>query len=1080
MSRERLPLFDPVLVTDLVNAETPPDDTAGLRETIRPWTVEEPSDLGELTLEQAFNEDIFEEILGYDLPRPGNETFQLLPKQQAEADSRFPDLLFGQFKQDGTGGLKRDRRLAVGELKSPGTDLDGGENGSEGIESPVEQAFDYSNKNGLSLRWVVVTNMEEIRLYHQNSVSHYEKWEFENFLDDGELTEQFWQFYYLLRRESLVAADGEESVLEELFERDLSERQQLTEAFYSFYREAVEDVYQELTEQFPQRAADEAGRISLIQASQKLMHRGIVVCIFSDRGLLPPNLLADVLTDGRQYPSLDGNAVYTAIQNLFTCVDQGSPDDYKYDVYGYDGGLFDSDEILREASLSDDLFCREYEIGDQTIDGVFGFHTYDFRDDLNEFVLGQIFQQSVADFERLHDSVLQGREPFAEERAREEYGIYFTREGLTEFVAGRAIDDLLEQRRAAVRKRIDTEKGEHADDPEFLTAYLDEILDIRILDLSCGSGAFLVSCFSRLQQEAESVHRKLQSAAEAGQMPLTFEGFGSKQREIVEESIHGNDILQEALEISKLSVWVRSAREEVSLGDLSGNFTTQDALAGEVVFGTDSGQRGFGDFDLVVGNPPWGGELSDEAQSWLAQEFPGFDTTELDTYELFTLVALEYLNDDGRLAFVLPQTLLRSDHDTVRQHLVENYTFERYHLLGANWFGDEVNMNSTVLQLHADDPEPDERFQSVTLVEDERRRAIDGAVGLTQLEAARSFEVPQQRCIDSGEIEPFRYVPDDRIIEQMESSSIPLGALCESKRGVEMGKAGDVIRCPGCARWTTPPRWPEPDKQKQCPHCDHTFEYRDRMGDDQLVTDDPNDGDVAYIHGDSFGARYDKLETFGLKRGYDGIRYKDESLYRGEKLFVREAGVGFTAAYENRTAYCPRSVYVFKIRGSHSEVVENHSREDGWLDAESVPELPEREAFHKFLHGVMNSRLFNYYVFKRFSEVDGAQSFANLRMGQIRSLPIPVEQSGTETVEAIAERVDRLRDGDAELGGTVDWEIERRLLDLYGLSNDALAHVNEQMGLAAYHKKLKELYPDEQPSRPERASAVSLSEGDDD
>ncbi|GEM_PF-4428566 len=318
----------------------------------------------------------------------------------------------------------------------------------------------------------------------------------------------------------------------------------------------------------------------------------------------------------------------------------------------------------------------------------------------------------------------------------------------------------------------------------------------------------------------------------------------------------------------------------------------------------------------------------------------------------------------------------------------------------------------------------------------------------------------------------------------MESSSIPLGALCESKRGVEMGKAGDVIKCPGCMRWTTPPRWPEPDKEKDCPHCDHTFEYRDRLADEQLATNDPNDGDVAYIHGDSFGARYDKLETFGLKRGYDGIRYKDESLYRGDKLFVREAGVGFTAAYDNRTAYCPRSVYVFKIRGSRSEIVENHSREDGWLSAESIPDLPEPEAFHKFLHGVMNSRLFNYYVFKRFSEVDGAQSFANLRMGQIRSLPIPIEQLATEegesTVEAIAERVDRLREGDAELGGTVDLEIERRLLDLYGLSNDALAHVNEQMGLAAYHKKLEELYPDGQPSRPEQATEVSLSAEADD
>lgn len=1085
MPRQPLDLFDPVLVGNVVASAPEPDDTDAIRETLQPWVTDTPSDLGELTLEQAFNADIFGSILGYDLARPGREAFQLLPKQQTAAGSGFPDLLFGQFEQGDGGTLDTDRRLAVGELKSPGTDLDGSSETDGEIDSPVEQAFGYANENGLELQWVIVTNMEEIRLYHQSSVSHFQRWAFEDFVENGELTEAFWRFYHLLHREALVTDAGEESRLEQLFQRDLSERQELTEDFYDFYRVAVEDVYEELTAEFPERADTESGRIELIQASQKLLHRGIVTCIFSDQGLLPPKLLENVLDDAREFPTRRDGVVYEALRDLFDCVDRGSTPDYKYDVFGYDGGLFAPDEILSAATLPDELFDRTYTVGDDTVEGVFGFHAYDFRDDLNEFVLGQIFQQSVADFERLHDSVLEGKSPFSETATRDDYGIYFTREGLTEFVAGSAIDDVLEHRRARVRERMGVTPGDgHTEDPEYLRAYLREILDVRVLDLSCGSGAFLVSCFSRLQQEAESVHDKLREAIDEAQPTLGFEAFASREQEILEETIYGNDILQEALEISKLSVWIRSAREKVSLGDLSGNFTAADALEGEISFETDSGRRGFGDFDLVVGNPPWGGTVSETAQSWLAQEFPGFDTTELDSYELFTLVALRYLNDDGRLAFVLPKTLLREDHAAVRQHLVETHTLERFHVLGANWFGDDVNMDSVVVQLHVDDAAPDHTFDSMTLVDDERRAAIDGEIGLAQLEAARAAEIPQTRCVEAGKIEPFRYVADDAIIDQMEGVSVPLDTLCASKRGVEMSKDGHVVQCPGCGRWTTPPRWPSPDKEKTCPHCDLTFEYRNRMADEHVVTDDPADGDVAYVHGDSYDGRYDPLERFGLQLGYDGIRYKDRALYEGDKLFVRQAGVGFTAAYEDGTVYCPQSVYVFKLRDDRQEMVAAHDGDDGWATAESIPDDLDGRTFHEFLHGVMNSRLFNYYVFKRFGELDGAQSFAKLTLGQIRSLPIPVERlstdEGRETVAEIADRVDRLRRGEGSLGGSLDWEIERRLLDLYGLSPEQMRHVTEQMGFAAYHKKVKELYPDGRPPRPERVREISLAEPADD
>jgi hypothetical protein len=251
---ERLPVFDPVRVETLIESSEGPSDVSAIRDEVRPWAeAGQPSGLGELSLEQAFNNDIFGTVLGYRLARPGREEFQFLPKQQATGGSGFPDFIIGNFTQNEDGELERDDRVAVGELKGPGTALDAGGSDEDGIDSPVEQAFNYSYTNGLGLRWVIVSNMEQIRLYHHGSINHYEEWTTEDFIEDDELTDTFWRFYYLMRRETLLGSPGEESPLESLFERDLSERLELTEDFYEFYREAVEDVYNELATEFSDR-----------------------------------------------------------------------------------------------------------------------------------------------------------------------------------------------------------------------------------------------------------------------------------------------------------------------------------------------------------------------------------------------------------------------------------------------------------------------------------------------------------------------------------------------------------------------------------------------------------------------------------------------------------------------------------------------------------------------------------------------------------------------------------------------------------------------------------------------------------
>ena len=1081
------PLFDPDLVDEHLQQEQldRPTDTDELVDAVEGW-VDATTTLTERNLQQSFVSDIFSTVLGYTRPRGAAGEFELLPESLSQGGEGFPDVLLGRFEQE-DGELKEDERKVVGELKDPGTDLDKVD--PSRLKSPIEQAFEYAITNGLSVRWVVASNMDEIRLYHHGSKNHYETWEIDSFLNDGELTDTFWEFYFIMHRDYLLGDSGGESQIEGLMQQNLSERLDLTEDFYQFYRDAVEDVYDALIDRKPELAETNEGQLKTIQAAQTFIHRGLVICFFSDHPsqLLPENLLEEVIDRGRDLPSLSGDNIYPLLHDLFRVIDTGAPDEYPYDIFGYDGGLFEEDPVLSDVVLPDELFTDTYEIGDTEIEGVLGFHAYDFHADLNEHVLGRIFEESVADIEQVRANLAEGdNNPFSGTRG--DYGLFFTREGLTEFVAQHVIEDLLGDIRAQVREELGLETGVlevENPDKDFLEAYLQRIINIRIADIACGSGAFLVSCFNHLSREARRVHEKMISAQE-GQVSLR--SFSQTEIDILDECLHGNDILQEAVEISKLSVWLRSARKDTSLGMLTGNFASQDALTGEIEFEDVDENPGFGEFDLIIGNPPWGGQVSDGAEQWVNNEFGDeFDVDNMDTYELFILVACEYLDDDGRLAYVLPKTLLRSEKAEIRQHLLDNYEFERFHIMGADWFGSDIRMSTVTLQLKNTDPDPENTFRSMTLVDEDRRKAIEGELSLSQLESAYSFDIPQSRCQESGEIEPFRYVEDDELLTTMESNSIPVGAFCESHRGVELNKAGHVIKCPACAKWISPPRGRDPDTEKTCNYCDVTFEYQDRLAEEYLIHDNPDVGDELYMDGDSFDARYDELDIKSLSLGYDGVNYKDRDVYEGDKLFIREAGVGLSVAYHGDVVYCPRSVYVYKIRSDRDDMLdwyvdvdlddEDTEYEGKWTDPENVPTGVNTETFHKFLLGLMNSRVLHYYMFKRSGEIDAAEAFANMRQGDIRELPVPVADlatdAGRETAREIAECVDEMQNG-GSLGDATDLKIDRLLLDLYGLRPADLPYINSQMGLGAYHKKMQELYPDGKPPAPERKQDIRV------
>lgn len=1082
-------LFNPEVLKSYVREKrsTPPENPLQITQALRGWAeyVNRGSGLGELSLEQAFNQRFFVDILGYTQP-PGYEGyFTFLPKTYALGGEGFPDFLLGNFKlARGGGELEKDIRLAVGELKSPGTDLDRIQPST--MKSPVEQAFGYALRNGLNLRWVIVSNMQEFRLYHQTSIDHFQDWRVSDFMADSELTEEFWTFYYLLQRDCLLGFP-EPSRLEKLLRSSLSQRLRLTEDFYDFYRRIVHDTYLEAADRLPDMAESSKGRSRLVRASQLLIHRGLVSCYFSDHPseLLPSRALDKVIESALAVPSLSKTRVYDAVKDFFACLDTGSPDHYPLPIYGYDGGLFKKHPVADSIDLPDDLFTRTYRIGDRSVDGILGFRVFDFHADLNEHLLGRIFEESVGDMEAIHEVLDTATDPLDGLERRRDYGLFYTREGLASFLAEKALEDLLSETRAETLSDLygAASQGdlEPEEEIEFLSAYLGRILDLRVADLACGSGAFLVSCYRQLGREARRVHSKL-NALKAGQYRL--EDFAEFESELLRRCIYGNDLMPEAVEISRLALWIASARKHTKLGGLEENFFSNDAIDGIIQLPHVPQRRdGFPQVDLIIGNPPWGGEVSEAAREFVRGVYPNLDVEHLDSYELFLLVALKYLKPGGRLAYVLPHTFLYPEHSPVRRYLLNSMQFERYHYLGADWFGPKIRMNTTILQIRNEPPSPGSGFISMTLVDEDRRKAIGGEASLAQLEEAYAFPIPQGRCIESGDLEPFRYVQDDEIMAQMQSHSLPLGMVCTSSRGVELGKDGHITQCPSCGSWDSPPRKIRGGgfREKKCNHCGHRYSINEALDQEWTVLDDPDDGDVSYVDGDSLRGRYEPIDYRGIRLGFDGIQYKSPAVYEAEKIFVRQAGVGLSVAIDRSGAYCPQSVYIYRLDSEawqKSGISDYVSDSDPWLDMGSISQEQIDVLDHRFVLAVLNSRLMHYYVFKRFGEIDAAQAFAKLTHNKIRALPIPIKlilsRDGNRSYRRILESVDKMLTGSA-LGSKTDWSIDRDLARLYGLRGGQSAYVNSQLGLVAYHKAMRSLFPRGPPPPPQRRVDVRVS-----
>lgn len=106
-------------------------------------------------------------------------------------------------------------------------------------------------------------------------------------------------------------------------------------------------------------------------------------------------------------------------------------------------------------------------------------------------------------------------------------------------------------------------------------------------------------------------------------------------------------------------------------------------------------------FDVIVGNPPWGSDFSEEDALRCRKIFKTAVGKSIESYDLFVEKALSMLEPKGMLAFVLPEAILSvAAHDTVRRLIIDSCSFRFVSYLGNVFSG--VQCPSIILGITPD------------------------------------------------------------------------------------------------------------------------------------------------------------------------------------------------------------------------------------------------------------------------------------------------------------------------------------------------------------------------------------------
>ena len=566
-------------------------------------------------------------------------------------------------------------------------------------ETPIEQLWNYMGSN--ALLYGICTNYRIFYLIdHDYGYYTPHKFDFKTIEEDEEKLKEFVAVFSNLLDEEIMKKNKKYQSMEQ---------QELTNEFYSIYH----DTRIMMIKEFEQKC--NIIRKDAIRTAQLILNRLIFIFFVEDKQLIgESNLFSKnirgVIENGITPESKN---IWNYINDiLFYKFNHGSSNNPK--INEFNGGLF-KDKINSHIYFSDQIDNDFFEsiiktqksenwefdpkLGNTIIDhkpsqiikNLLKMASYDFDSQISVNILGHVFEQSITDLEVLKEGEISKTKLD---------GVYYTPDHITDYICKKAIISHL-SKSGYVTSPFHL-VAEYYDDLEILEQ---KFHNIKILDPACGSGAFLIKSVDVLiliWREIENI-KILKKTGETEQQNITEYGEKDHIKEIIKNNIYGADINEESVEITKLSIFLKTASKGKKLPDLDNNIKVGNSIIPDIsknnfiwekefpnIFDDQNDEIGF---DVVVGNPPYFNLRENDALN-NSPDYNILKNGVVNVAALFLKKGIDLLND-GFLGFIIPKSFLTVESWKPIRDFIFKHSLIEVNDVGKQW--DKVGLEQTII-----------------------------------------------------------------------------------------------------------------------------------------------------------------------------------------------------------------------------------------------------------------------------------------------------------------------------------------------------------------------------------------------
>ncbi|MDX9742737.1 MAG: N-6 DNA methylase [Arcobacteraceae bacterium] len=615
--------------------------------------------------QDGFLKDTFENCLGYTLDSTNPQNFNLEREKKNETDGKKADGVI----------IVNGEVVGIVELKDQKT---------KNLNTIEAQAFNYHNSHTNS-KYIIISNFDELRFYIDKKTA-YEKFNLFYLSFD-----EFKKLHLLLSFESIKEdIPLKLKVKSANFEAEISK--QLYKDFSAFRTHLFENIVKNNFVTARNEAVQEADcgllhgvrndKSTLLRLTQKLCDRIIFILFAEDRELLKHNTIKEIREEFSSQ-KFTNYTLYDMYKFYFDAINEGND---KLQIPKYNGGLFSKDELLDTLIIDDNCLDMEAQ----------KLSDYDFASDISVNILGHIFEQSLTDLEEIQSNI--DNTNFDKTKSkRKKDGVFYTPEYITKYIVENTLGKLCSEKKIELSlidiqnptnpKKLSKEEKKTL---ENIYTYREYLLNLKILDPACGSGAFLNQALEFLIKE----HKELDELRKIYENELL--SLYDIETNILEHNLYGVDINEDAVEIARLSLWLRTAQRGRTLTNLSGKIVCANSLL-DMPFSENS-------FDVVIGNPPYvrvqGLKSNYEDEAKLYEEKFVSATGKYDLYALFLEMSFKMLKKDGKLSYILPHKFLISDFGSgLRGFLSQNKAVESLLHFGSEMVFEDASTYTCIITL---------------------------------------------------------------------------------------------------------------------------------------------------------------------------------------------------------------------------------------------------------------------------------------------------------------------------------------------------------------------------------------------